>query len=232
MIENSPAPKFAELKKYFDTSKYDYLALYFYPKDFTSGCIKEACSLRDGLAELEKNKIKVLGVSPDTKDRHDKFKTKYSLPFEILADENKELAKAYNVWREKNMYGRKYMGIVRTTFIIDNNGKIVSIINKVDTSNHARQILDEIKKNPIKNKEFPSKHYQYVNAEDNIQEVITTYPGIEIIFTAYGLHCANCIASGFDTLEKGAALHNFNKETFEMMLRDANETVKELISEE
>ena len=88
----------------------------------------------------------------------------------------------------------------------------------------------------MKSKKSPPKEskiekYPYIKPGDGIQDIITTYPGVEIIFTAYGLHCANCMAAGFDTLEKGAQLHNFDKETFDMMLRDANETVKELLSE-
>ena len=142
--QGDSCPRFSELKKYFST-KYKYLALYFYPKDFTLGCTKEACSLRDAWTQLEKSKIKILGVSPDSQESHEKFKSKYKLPFDLIADENKELATAFDVWKEKNMYGRKYMGILRTTFIIDKEGKIISMINKVDTSNHARQIFEEIK---------------------------------------------------------------------------------------
>lgn len=117
------------------------IVLYFYPKDDTPGCTAEACSLRDNYNSLIKQGYVVLGVSPDNEKKHLKFIEKYELPFDLLADTEQEIANAYGVWVEKSMYGRKYMGIARTTFIIDENGNIEEIIEKVDTKNHADQIL-------------------------------------------------------------------------------------------
>ncbi len=117
------------------------VVLYFYPKDDTPGCTKEACNLRDNYDALLKQDYIILGVSPDNEARHRKFIAKYNLPFDLLADTEKEIAQAYDVWVEKNMYGRKYMGIARTTFIIDEKGIISEIIKKVDTKAHAKQIV-------------------------------------------------------------------------------------------
>ncbi|MCE2786665.1 MAG: thioredoxin-dependent thiol peroxidase [Bacteroidota bacterium] len=117
------------------------LVLYFYPKDDTPGCTAEACSLRDHYSSFLKKGYAILGVSPDSPTKHQKFITKYSLPFSLLADEDHAIAEAYGVWAEKSMYGRKYMGIVRTTFVIDETGKIEHIIDKVNTADHASQIL-------------------------------------------------------------------------------------------
>ncbi len=117
------------------------LVLYFYPKDDTPGCTKEACSLRDNYNVLLKQGYEILGVSPDNEKKHQKFIEKYELPFDLLADTDQVVANAYGVWVEKNMYGRKYMGIARTTFIIDEKGVISEIIKKVDTAAHAEQIL-------------------------------------------------------------------------------------------
>lgn len=117
------------------------IVLYFYPKDDTPGCTAEACSLRDNYNNLIKQGYVVLGVSPDNEKKHLKFIEKYELPFDLLADTEQEIANAYGVWVEKSMYGRKYMGMARTTFIIDEKGNIEEIIEKVDTKNHADQIL-------------------------------------------------------------------------------------------
>ncbi len=117
------------------------LVLYFYPKDDTPGCTAEACSLRDHYSTFVKKGYAILGVSPDSPAKHQKFIAKYNLPFSLLADEDHAIAEAYGVWAEKSMYGRKYMGIVRTTFIIDENGKIENIIDKVNTAEHASQII-------------------------------------------------------------------------------------------
>lgn len=117
------------------------LVLYFYPKDDTPGCTKEACSLRDNYNVLLKQGYEILGVSPDNEKKHQKFIDKYELPFDLLADTDQAVANAYGVWVEKSMYGRKYMGIARTTFIIDEKGVISEIIKKVDTAAHAEQIL-------------------------------------------------------------------------------------------
>ena len=124
------------------------LILYFYPKDNTPGCTSqacgytaEACSLRDHYAELQASGYAVIGVSKDGEASHRKFIEKQSLPFSLIADTECKLNEAFGVWREKKMAGRTYMGTVRTTFIIDENGVITDIIEKVDTKNHASQIL-------------------------------------------------------------------------------------------
>jgi peroxiredoxin Q/BCP len=117
------------------------VALYFYPKDDTSGCTAQACNLRDNQTELRAAGIKVLGVSIDGAKSHQKFATKYDLPFPLLVDEDKKIVEAYGVWQEKSMYGRKYMGTMRYTFLIDEQGKLEKVITKVDTKNHAVQLL-------------------------------------------------------------------------------------------
>lgn len=117
------------------------LVLYFYPKDDTPGCTAESCSLRDGYPMFQQKGYSILGVSPDSVKKHVKFIEKYSLPFSLLADESHEIAEAYGVWGEKKFMGRTYNGIHRTTFIIDENGVIERIIEKVDTSNHSEQLL-------------------------------------------------------------------------------------------
>ena len=119
------------------------MVLYFYPKDDTPGCTAEACSLRDEHAALRKAGYEVLGVSPDKATKHKKFADKYSLPFRLLADPDKEAANAYAVWGRKKFMGREYDGILRTTFLIDGNGVIERIINEVRTKDHAAQVLDE-----------------------------------------------------------------------------------------
>ena len=117
------------------------LVLYFYPKDDTPGCTAEACNLRDNHNALIDAGYAVLGVSPDDPKKHRKFIDKFELPFDLLADTEQTVANAYGVWVEKSMYGRKYMGTVRTTFVIDENGVISDIISKVKTAAHAEQIL-------------------------------------------------------------------------------------------
>lgn len=117
------------------------VVLYFYPKDDTSGCTAQACSLRDNYADLRGAGYEVLGVSVDNQTSHQKFISKYDLPFSLVADTDKQVVEHYGVWQEKSMYGRKYMGTVRTTFLIDENGIITNIIGKVDTQKHAAQIL-------------------------------------------------------------------------------------------
>ncbi|MDP5120884.1 MAG: thioredoxin-dependent thiol peroxidase [Spirosomaceae bacterium] len=118
------------------------LIVYFYPKDNTPGCTKQACNLRDNYQSLLDNGYKLLGVSPDSEKSHQKFIEKFELPFDLLADTEHEVAEAFGVWVEKNMYGRKYMGIARTTFVIDEKGVISEIISKVKTDNHTDQILN------------------------------------------------------------------------------------------
>lgn len=117
------------------------LVLYFYPKDMTPGCTTEACNLRDNYKLLLKQGYEVLGVSTDTEKAHQKFIAKEKLPFRLLADTDKKLHEAYNTWVEKSMYGRKYMGTARVTFIINEAGVIEDLIEKVDTKNHTDQIL-------------------------------------------------------------------------------------------
>ncbi|HQS04622.1 MAG TPA: thioredoxin-dependent thiol peroxidase [Daejeonella sp.] len=121
------------------------IILYFYPKDDTPGCTAEACSFRDNYQSLVKEGFEVLGVSTDDEKSHQKFITKYSLPFSLIADTDKKIVEAYGVWEEKNMNGKKYMGVARKTFIIDKNGLIKKIIDKVDTKNSSGQVLDSIK---------------------------------------------------------------------------------------
>lgn len=120
------------------------VVLYFYPKDDTPGCTAEACSLRDNYTALQKAGYVVLGVSSDDAKSHTKFKAKYNLPFTLLADTDKKVHEAYGTWVEKSMYGRKYMGTARVTFVIDEKGKIEEVIEKVDTKNHAAQILKQL----------------------------------------------------------------------------------------
>jgi thioredoxin-dependent peroxiredoxin len=122
------------------------LILYFYPKDDTPGCTAEACNLRDNYAELKKNGFEILGISADSVSQHAKFKTKYNLPFPLLADTEKKVLKDYGTWGEKQMYGKTYEGILRTTFIISENGKIEHIFEKVDTKNHTNQIFEALGK--------------------------------------------------------------------------------------
>ncbi len=117
------------------------VVLYFYPKDDTPGCTKEACSLRDSYDVFEEKGIKVLGVSIDSEASHQKFISKYSLPFDLLADTDKSLVQQYGVWGEKSMYGKKYMGINRMTFLIDGDGKIAKIFSKVKVAEHASEVL-------------------------------------------------------------------------------------------
>ncbi len=117
------------------------VVLYFYPKDDTPGCTAEACSLRDNYEVLMQKGFKVIGVSPDNLAKHQKFAEKYHLPFSILPDPDKEIIMKYGVWGEKKFMGKAYMGVLRTTFVIDENGLISEIITKVDTKNHADQIL-------------------------------------------------------------------------------------------
>ncbi len=115
--------------------------IYFYPKDNTSGCTAEACSLRDNYAELTKRGYNVVGVSKDSAASHRKFIDKYDLPFTLLADTTTQMLQDFDAWGEKSMYGRKYMGVLRRTFIFDEQGVLTDIIEKVDTKNHASQIL-------------------------------------------------------------------------------------------
>lgn len=140
------APEFLGVNENGETVKMSDFAgkkvvLYFYPKDNTSGCTAEACSLRDGMNELERAGFAVIGVSKDSAKSHQGFKAKYELPFSLIADTEHVLSETFGAWGEKKLYGKTYMGMIRTTFIIDENGVITDIINKVDTKNSAQQIL-------------------------------------------------------------------------------------------
>ncbi|WP_185217693.1 thioredoxin-dependent thiol peroxidase [Sphingobacterium mizutaii] len=116
--------------------------LYFYPKDNTPGCTTEACNFRDNYQSLLKDCFEVIGVSIDSEQSHQKFISKFELPFNLVSDEDKKIVEDYGVWVEKNMYGKKYMGTARTTFIIDEKGIIQHIIKKVDNKNASQQIRD------------------------------------------------------------------------------------------
>jgi thioredoxin-dependent peroxiredoxin len=117
------------------------VVLYFYPKDNTPGCTAQACNLRDNYDELLKAGYVVLGISADSEKSHTKFINKFSLPFTLIADTEKVINEVYGVWGEKQMFGKKYMGTIRTTFVIDEKGIITEVISKVDTENHTEQIL-------------------------------------------------------------------------------------------
>ena len=121
------------------------VVLYFYPKDDTSGCTKEACNFRDEFPKFGKMKAEIIGVSADSVESHKRFAQKYKLPFNLLSDEKKEVLEKYGVWQEKSMYGKKYMGIVRTTFIIDAKGKISKIFPKVKVENHNQEVMQALK---------------------------------------------------------------------------------------
>lgn len=118
------------------------VVLYFYPKDLTPGCTAEACNLRDHYSALRKAGYEILGISTDDEKMHRKFIAKENLPFRLLSDPDKQVHSKYGTWIEKSMYGRKYMGTARVTFLIDAGGKISEVIRKVDTKNHAEQLLN------------------------------------------------------------------------------------------
>ena len=120
------------------------LILYFYPKDDTPGCTAEACNLRDNYDSLLNKGYKILGVSADSEESHKKFIKKYVLPFPLLADKENKIIMAYGAWGKKNLYGKEYDGILRTTFVISENGIIEKIFTKVDTKNHTQQILEQM----------------------------------------------------------------------------------------
>ncbi|MGV3507963.1 MAG: thioredoxin-dependent thiol peroxidase [Sphingobacteriaceae bacterium] len=119
--------------------------LYFYPKDDTPGCTAEACNFRDNYQSLQQQGFTVIGVSTDDEASHQKFINKYQLPFTLISDTDKSIVEAYGVWVEKNMYGKKYMGTARKTFIINKDGVISKIIDKVDTKDSSQQVLDVLK---------------------------------------------------------------------------------------
>lgn len=118
-----------------------FIVLYFYPKDDTPGCTVEACSFRDNLKSVEKLNALILGVSPDNLKSHEKFVTKFGLPFLLLSDEDHTICKDYGVWAEKSMYGKKYWGVLRTTFIIDPSGILIRIFEKVKPAEHTAEVI-------------------------------------------------------------------------------------------
>ena len=140
LSEGDRAPAFKEL----GANKGKTVVLYFYPKDNTPGCTTEACELRDAHQQIANQNAVVLGVSPDSATSHEKFSTKFNLPFTLVPDETHAICEAYGVWKEKAMYGRKYMGVERTTFIIDGNGTIRKIFRKVKPAGHAAEVLAAI----------------------------------------------------------------------------------------
>lgn len=126
--------------------KGNYLLIYFYPKDDTPGCTKEACSIRDNLPEFQKLDFQVVGISADTLKSHQKFADKFKLNFDILADEEKKVVTSYGVWGKKKFMGKEYMGISRKSFLIDPNSKIVKIYDKIKPALHAQEVLEDLKK--------------------------------------------------------------------------------------
>ena len=138
--EGDKAPSFNELTE----NKSKTVILYFYPKDDTPGCTTEACELRDSHRQITNKKAVVLGVSPDSAKSHEKFSVKFDLPFALVPDEDHKICEAYGVWKEKSMYGRKYMGVERATFIIAPDGTIKKIFHKVKPKGHAEEVLAAI----------------------------------------------------------------------------------------
>ena len=134
--------KVISLKDYKDQKN---VVLYFYPKDDTPGCTVQACGFRDAIKNVQKVDAVVLGVSPDGISSHQKFIQKFNLPFILLSDEDKKTCQDYGVWVEKSMYGRKYMGVARTTFIIDKTGKIAKIFEKVKPQGHEKEVIEALK---------------------------------------------------------------------------------------
>ena len=117
------------------------IVLYFYPKDNTPGCTKQACDFRDSIQNYDDVNAVVIGISPDDEDSHRKFRDKFDLPFLLLADPDRKAIEAYGVWKEKNMYGKKYMGVERSTIVIDKDGTVVKIIRKVKVDGHIDSVL-------------------------------------------------------------------------------------------
>ena len=145
--EGKPAPNFSLASSagrevsLVDFKNKKKIVLYFYPKDDTPGCTKESCDFRDSIKKIEKEDAVVLGVSKDDLDSHEKFIKKYKLPFILLSDESKETIKKYGIWKEKSLYGKKYMGVERTTVIIDKKGIVRRIFPKVKVDGHLEEVL-------------------------------------------------------------------------------------------
>ena len=140
LTEGDTAPEFMELTG----NKGSTVILYFYPKDFTPGCTTEACNFRDLYDQITEDEAVVIGVSPDSPESHEKFIAELGLPYSLVADEDHKIAGAYGVWKEKSMYGKKFMGIERSTFIIGPDGRIQKIFRKVKPAGHAAEVLAAI----------------------------------------------------------------------------------------
>ncbi len=149
ILEGTPAPDFTLPTDTGDTLtlsslRGQWVVLFAYPKDDTSGCTIEACEFRDALPRFDASKAVILGLSPDSVNSHVKFKAKFELPYTLLADEEKTVLQAYDVWKEKSMYGKKYMGVERTTFLIDPKGTIAKVFAKVKPAGHAAEVIAAI----------------------------------------------------------------------------------------
>jgi thioredoxin-dependent peroxiredoxin len=147
--EGAPAPEFELQSDEGETVTLSALrgkpvVLYFYPKDDTPGCTTEACEFRDAYDRFREQGVEILGVSPDTEASHRKFKSKYELPFTLLADPDHRTAEAYGVWKEKKNYGKTYMGVERSTFVIDADGKVAKAMRGIRPAGHAAQVLETL----------------------------------------------------------------------------------------
>ena len=147
--EGTPAPDFELRSDEGETVKLSALrgkpvVLYFYPKDDTPGCTTEACEFRDAYDRFREQGVEILGVSPDTEASHQKFKSKYELPFTLLADPDHEVAESYGVWKEKRNYGKTYHGVERSTFVIDAEGKVARAMRGIKPAGHAAQVLETL----------------------------------------------------------------------------------------
>ncbi len=150
LTPGSVAPRFTlqdqnEVKHSLEDYRNKWVLIYFYPKDDTPGCTKEACAIRDAFPDFKKLRCVVLGISTDTPKSHKKFETKYDLPFTLLADTEKRVVEMYGVWAKKKFMGREHLGVIRTSFLIDPSGVIRKIYNKVKPEVHAEEVLNDLK---------------------------------------------------------------------------------------